>query len=980
MPPPVTLASSTRQALRRITAKDPIHPAAIVGKFWDQTESDCEELGDADALPRFFPRTASAAPAPPITGPSPAPAATATACQPIPKPSPRRVRLPLMTAWKGPLPPPRITPLPSIGDFISPALQRQTRRRPGVHRPQFQIPNLGSTVIQNRTRPKPTRPAQVAPTRSATRRPLVAPHKGGPTQAEASTQPLRGPRRRVVNPTIIDAAATCAPSYLEVLMAGGDGGRRGGRGAPGSGGADRRRGRGRAIIDDGRGRDDGQGHRGRGRGGPMHNSGRGGPAPSAGRGGPPPAGPPPAGGRGNSARGGRNPRHAGGEADKDQGPNSSATEAAVVEQGQAEQEEGKKRKRNTVKKVCTICTDEHFTNLCPLLRGPKPSVALCGAAEDGMGFFQIQGARNNQIVETSQSSIAALVTVKVGKVSAQLLQAELARIIPVRWDWEVQQLGANSYVVPFPSKEELDRMIAIDTINTKNKEGTISFAEFVDDVQPIKVLEQVWLNVTGVPRRLRSFLSLWAVGTIVGATQKVDMVHLRATGQARILVAVFDPKKIPGMADVCVGTSIYRLFFKAEEDLQADTGADPSDEDLLSDKDLEEGDREMEDAEDPNPQNPQDNRKSSQQAPQHTQNVPPMQQANLVDEALDLACEQLLDEISLKVALESDLGTTRKSYSPPTQEELAFFNSNNTLFSSAVVPLPSTKIASTFVDASGEGGEGFTPPLPSPSPPLELVSLAAPIDIGCGLVGGSSEAALSSTSTAVETGIMTSVPAAVEEPEYAPAAQGRGPAPPPLEVTALMPAQGGGSATSTEETLRLDSSSPNVEVAQVMESTAAEVQEGGPTSPLAPLSTPTGGETVVVPASATWGEVAGTTATATLSTQPGEAVETPLPAAPSPPATTLGEAAVAPAGASQAVLEAALLEGAGATSPSLEGASNPTPVVVPIKELRRSTRNATLADIHTLHKAERLTAKKNLEFSGHFQGSVLVTLLGPAAA
>ncbi|CAD6255779.1 unnamed protein product [Miscanthus lutarioriparius] len=772
MPPPVTLASSTRQALRRITAKDPIHPAAIVGKFWDQTESDCEELGDADALPRFFPRTASAAPAPPITGPSPAPAATATACQPIPKPSPRRVRLPLMTAWKGPLPPPRITPLPSIGDFISPALQRQTRRRLGVHRPQFQIPNLGSTVIQNRTRPKPTRPAQVAPTRSATRRPLVAPHKGGPTQAEASTQPLRGPRRRVVNPTIIDAAATCAPSYLEVLMAGGDGGRRGGRGAPGSGGADRRRGRGRAIIDDGRGRDDGQGHRGRGRGGPMHNSGRGGPAPSAGRGGPPPAGPPPAGGRGNSARGGRNPRHAGGEADKDQGPNSSATEAAVVEQGQAEQEEGKKRKRNTVKKVCTICTDEHFTNLCPLLRGPKPSVALCGAAEDGMGFFQIQGARNNQIVETSQSSIAALVTVKVGKVSAQLLQAELARIIPVRWDWEVQQLGANSYVVPFPSKEELDRMIAIDTINTKNKEGTISFAEFVDDVQPIKVLEQVWLNVTGVPRRLRSFLSLWAVGTIVGATQKVDMVHLRATGQARILVAVFDPKKIPGMADVCVGTSIYRLFFKAEEDLQADTGADPSDEDLLSDKDLEEGDREMEDAEDPNPQNPQDNRKSSQQAPQHTQNVPPMQQANLVDEALDLAW--------------------------------------------------------------------------------------------CGLVGGSSEAALSSTSTAVETGIMTSVPAAVEEPV------------------------GGGSATSTEETLRLDSSSPNVEVAQVMESTAAEVQEGGPTSPLAPLSTPTGGETVVVPASATWGEVAGTTATATLSTQPREAVETPLPAAPSPPFHDLG--------------------------------------------------------------------------------------------
>jgi uncharacterized protein YbcV (DUF1398 family) len=46
-------------------------------------------------------------------------------------------------------------------------------------------------------------------------------------------------------------------------------------------------------------------------------------------------------------------------------------------------------------------------------------------------------------------------------------------------------------MVPFPGKEELERMIAIHTITTRNKEGTITFQEFVDDVQPIKVLEQV---------------------------------------------------------------------------------------------------------------------------------------------------------------------------------------------------------------------------------------------------------------------------------------------------------------------------------------------------------------------------------------------------------------------------------------------------------------------------------------------------------
>jgi hypothetical protein len=64
--------------------------------------------------------------------------------------------------------------------------------------------------------------------------------------------------------------------------------------------------------------------------------------------------------------------------------------------------------------------------------------------------------------------------------------------------------------------------------------------EFIDDVQPIKVLDQVWVTVTKVSRALRSFLPLWAVGTMIGATQKVDVYHLRRTGE---VVAVLDIKK-----------------------------------------------------------------------------------------------------------------------------------------------------------------------------------------------------------------------------------------------------------------------------------------------------------------------------------------------------------------------------------------------------------------------------------------------------
>jgi hypothetical protein len=119
-------------------------------------------------------------------------------------------------------------------------------------------------------------------------------------------------------------------------------------------------------------------------------------------------------------------------------------------------------------------------------------VAFCGAAEDGMSFFQIQAARSNQIVNPGQVSFAALITVETGEVNAQLIRSELARIIPVRWDWEVHDLGNKSFVVPFPSKEELERMVAIHTITTGNKEDTLTFEEFVDDVHPIKVTAVPW--------------------------------------------------------------------------------------------------------------------------------------------------------------------------------------------------------------------------------------------------------------------------------------------------------------------------------------------------------------------------------------------------------------------------------------------------------------------------------------------------------
>jgi hypothetical protein len=125
--------------------------------------------------------------------------------------------------------------------------------------------------------------------------------------------------------------------------------------------------------------------------------------------------------------------------------------------------DGGKGKRKCIVE-CVICTTDYYTNQCSLLRGPKPSVAYCAASDDNGGFFHIQAANEHDIVSTDFSPTTALIKVVSGDVSKQLLLAMLAQIVPVPWRWEAQDEGHKCFSVPFPSKEELTRMVAVGTI------------------------------------------------------------------------------------------------------------------------------------------------------------------------------------------------------------------------------------------------------------------------------------------------------------------------------------------------------------------------------------------------------------------------------------------------------------------------------------------------------------------------------------
>lgn len=87
----------------------------------------------------------------------------------------------------------------------------------------------------------------------------------------------------------------------------------------------------------------------------------------------------------------------------------------------------------------------------------------------------------------------------------------------------------DSFVVPFPSKIELQRAIAFggaDVCGTNVPQGVRMQFEWHEEEDGY-LLPKVWIRVTGIRKKLREFLNLWAIGSMLGSTQTVDMETTR---------------------------------------------------------------------------------------------------------------------------------------------------------------------------------------------------------------------------------------------------------------------------------------------------------------------------------------------------------------------------------------------------------------------------------------------------------------------
>jgi RNA-binding protein YlmH len=83
----------------------------------------------------------------------------------------------------------------------------------------------------------------------------------------------------------------------------------------------------------------------------------------------------------------------------------------------------------------------------------------------------------------------------------------------------------------------------------------------------------------GLPGELREYLTIWAIGTILGVTKDVDLKFTHEYERARVQVLILDPSLIPQSVDVVIYEFIYELHFRVEcEDMAQHVPVDMEDD------------------------------------------------------------------------------------------------------------------------------------------------------------------------------------------------------------------------------------------------------------------------------------------------------------------------------------------------------------------------------------------------------------------
>ena len=346
---------------------------------------------------------------------------------------------------------------------------------------------------------------------------------------------------------------------------------------------------------------------------------------------------------------------------------------------------------------CVICdSNDHVNHECPILKQPRTVAHAAGCAVQGLGFYHIP---HPPLPKEKKDNMMALISVLGGTLTKEQIITQLQMLIPSRWDWELKE-QEQGFVAQFPSKVELQRAIAFGGADVKMVGVSVGirlqFAKWSEKEEGY-LLPKVWVRVYGLRKKLREFINLWAVGSLLGSTQTVDMEMTRKNNFGRICIAVLNPKLIPSQLKVVIGDHYFELRFEIENIGMNDSG-DEIELDLFKSDD--ENDKEQEEDSPMDELNPKD----SKEPKRHENNTSLMPDKDGADHEQTKESKDafLADHVPLEsetlISFSEEVSTTL-----PDIVQEAVNNGNGSLKISEVAAIPESTISSAHA-SSGPAG------------------------------------------------------------------------------------------------------------------------------------------------------------------------------------------------------------------------------------------------------------------------------------
>jgi hypothetical protein len=254
--------------------------------------------------------------------------------------------------------------------------------------------------------------------------------------------------------------------------------------------------------------------------------------------------------------------------------------------------------------LCFICqTAEHVGRDCPEWLKPLDVVQYLGSAAQGLDFFHVDVRKeSNRSGYMKFLDNCAIFTVEEGLIDEPEIVESLRKLFDQNWHWQLKEIEEFKYLVRFPPHKQISTTLISDVTYFKmKKEGVlVSLKAWTCDIDPYDTLEEVWVQISGVPPKWSSWRTFRHITSSLDKMVGIDWNSLFTSffRMVRVKLECKDVSKIPRKMLFELKKNLYLIQFKVEgksdgKGDQGDDGGDSGDQGNEDDQGMEELDQNM---------------------------------------------------------------------------------------------------------------------------------------------------------------------------------------------------------------------------------------------------------------------------------------------------------------------------------------------------------------------------------------------------